>query len=537
MGIADFFRFGRSRNKPEQNDLTQKEKERLYALRQGIANEISSEQEKQVAVSDIHDFAGIGDFTGMVDVYSKYVYNTSRDKGMRLEVYREMAKYPEIAFAVDEYVDEAMQYDDEGKFLNLTIKNTALEDETHENTRKTLIAEFNNLFFDVIEIESYFDQWFREYMVDAEIFFEKIFDIDNPEYGITRVKKLLTEDCFPVWENPKESDQVLFFGYRKESEVLNIHKELIAYANSGIFEYDKNGDERRVLSFLEPARTTYKRLKLLEDAMVIYRLTRAPERRVFKIDVGNLPKGRAEQFMKEMMTKYRQRKMFDPKTGDVTEGIDTMAMTEDFWFPVFQGGRSSEVTSLPGGQNLGDIEDVEYFLDKLYRGLKIPKSRFGEDNRFSIGDTNSEISREEMKFMKEVERYTRRFANALKDIFFTHLKLKGIVDEYGLSEHDIGLKVNENNLFKRFWEAKILEIKFQNFEKFAGNMDTDEPIFAKEMVLKKYLEWGDDIYNKNEELLAAEKAARKAEEAEEEEAGGDDDFGGMDDESEEEGDL
>lgn len=527
MGFASYFGFGRNKNRPELTNLTQKEQQRLYALRQGIADKISNDgtdkDKKEVAVSDIHDFAGVGDFTGMVDIYSKYIYNTSRDKGQRLEVYREMAKYPEIAFAVDEYVDEAMQYDDEGKFLNLTFNNPSLNDESNENLRKTLNAEFNFLMYDIIDIENYFDQWFREYMVDGEIFFEKIFDIDNEENGIVRVKKLLTEDCFPVWESPKESDTVLFFGYKKESEVLNMNKELVAYANSGIYEYDKNGDERRVLSFLEPARTTYKRLKLLEDAMVIYRLTRAPERRVFKIDVGNLPKGRAEQFMKEMMTKYKQRKMFNPQTGDVTEGIDTMAMTEDFWFPVFQGGRSSDVTSLPGGQNLGETEDVEYFLDKLYRGLKIPKSRFGEDNRFSIGDTNSEISREEMKFMKEIQRYTRRFANALKEIFLTHIKLKGIVEEFGIYKNDIGIKVNENNLFNRFWEAKILELKFQNFEKFANNVDTDKPLFSKELVLKKYLEWSDDMYDKNEELLAAEEAANMEDE-ENEDGGGDEDM-------------
>ena len=168
--------------------------------------------------------------------------------------------------------------------------------------------------------------------------------------------------------------------------------------------------------------------------------------------------------------------------------------------------------------------------------MKIPKSRFGEENRFSIGDTNSEISREEMKFMKEVKRFTKRFANALKQIFLMHLKLKGISQEYGIDKQDILLKINENNLFNRFWEAKILELKFQNFEKFADKIDTDKPLFAKEMVVKKYLEWSDEEYQENEELLAAEDAAKQAAGGEEEggdtggdtggDAGGEDSGGG-----------
>ena len=525
MGFMDFFRFGRSNKNIDKTELSQEEKERILKLRHGMASNFdkSKDDSSDVSITDIHDMSNVGNFTGMIDVYSKYVYANITDKSMRLEVYREMAKYPEIAFAIDEYVDEAMQLDDTGKFMTLVFKNESLKSKDMEVARKTLLAEFDYLMDEIIEIDCYFDQWFREYMIDAEVYFEKIFDVDNPSTGIVKIKKLLTERCVNIWSDPMESDEIEFFVYKKSKDnALNIPREIIAYANSGIYEYSKNDDVRNVLSFLEPARTTYRRLKLLEDALVIYRLVRAPERRIFKIDVGNLPKGRAEQYMKEIMTRYKQRKYFDPKSGDVVEGLDSTAMTEDFFFPVFQGGRSSEVTTLPGGQNLGDIEDVEYFLGKLYRGLKIPKSRFGEDNRFSIGDTNSEISREEMKFMKEVKRYTRRFSSAFKDIFYSHLELKGITNEYGIAKNDLFIKINENNLFQRFWEAKILELKFQNFEKFSNNMDKDETIFSTEMVLKKYLEWDDDTYEENERLKASERATKKMREKEDEE---DDDEG------------
>lgn len=538
MGLRDFFGFGgRSNNKNgriRNVDMSPQEKERVAKLRAGISTALSGETEekrkKELALTDIPDVAGLAEFNVMMNAYSKYINQSAQSKEQKLETYREMAKFPEIAFAVDEYVDEAAHYDDDGKFLNLDIRSEILKTDDNELIRKTLKAEFNYFFDEIVDIELYFDQWFREYMIDGEIFWEIVFDVDNESKGITRIKKLLTENTFPVWKDINgETDDIEFFAYKGEKEVLQLPRELVGYANSGIYDYSKTAytDEgRQVLSFLEPARATYKRLKLLEDALVIYRLVRAPERRIFKIDVGNLPKGRAEQFMKELMMKYRQRKSFDPRTGDVTESLDTMAMTEDFWFPVFQGGRSSEVSSLPGGQNLGEIEDVEYFLNKLYRGLKIPKSRFGDENRFSIGDTSGEITREEMKFMKEVKRFTKRFSNALKDLFLMHLKLKGISQDYGIDKQDIGIKINENNLFNRFWEAKILELKFQNFEKFADKIDTDKPLFAKEIIVKKYLEWSDEEYDNNEELLAAEDAAKQAAEGEESSGGGDDSEGG-----------
>jgi len=349
-------------------------------------------------------------------------------------------------------------------------------------------------------------------MIDGEVYFEKIFDENKPDKGVTKIKKLMTARCFPLWEDI-ESDDINFFAYKTEREVLSLPSEAIAYANSGLYQYNHEEDDKIVLSVLDQAVTTYKRLKLLEDSLVIYRLVRAPERRVFKIDVGALPKGRAEQYLKELMRRYRQRKFFDPSTGDVSEGIDAMAMTEDFWFPVFQGGRSSDVTSLPGGQGLGEIEDVQYFLDKLYRGLKIPKSRFGEDGTFNIGNTD-DITRDEVKFVKEVKRYCKRFSKIFKEIFITHLKLKEVWSELGLEEKDLNVVMTNNNLFDRYFEAKILDLKFENFSKFADLIDVQEPVFSTEMVVKKYLELSDEEWAENVEKLTAEQMLKKKQQEE-----------------------
>jgi hypothetical protein len=524
MALRDYFNFGKNFGKRKREDaLTSDEKERLFKVRQGIFSALEGkEKEKEgktekVGISDLQDFAGIGDFSGMMNVYSKYIYQSEASKQQRLEIYREMAKFPEIAFAIDEYVDEAINFDKTGtEFCKLEITNQAIKD--NEHARKTIKAEFNHLMYETMKADETVDIWFREFMIDGEIALENCFDNDKPEKGITKVKKLMNSRIHPIWDD-LEAEDISFFAYRNDKEVLSMPKSSISYANSGISNFDSTEQDKLILSFLEQAKTTYRRLKLMEDALVIYRLVRAPERRIFKIDVGNLPKGKAEHFVQELMTKYRQRKFFDPKTGDVSEGLDAMAMTEDFWFPVFQGGRSSDVTSLPGGQGLGEIADVEYFLNKLYRGLKIPKSRFGEDNKFSIGDTQ-DITREEVKFVKEVKRFSKRFVKVYKQTFITHLKLKGIWEEFGLEEKDITLEMFSNNLFDKFFEAKILELKFENFSKFSELIDTEDPIFSTELIVKDYLEMDDDKWAAHVEKRIAEKQAKKILNAEDEAEGG-----------------
>lgn len=724
MSIRNFFAFGNRATPQMPSDMSFREKELLVKTRNTIFNSLDAgkteTREDAIAkapVTDLRD-AGMatGDYSLFVNVFSKYIYAVERDKRTRILVYREMSKYPEIAFAVDEYVDEAVNENADGNFAELRIRNDSIRE--NDNQRKTLLAEFNHLMYEVLNADKHIAQWFREFMIDGEIFFEKIIDNNDETKGIVKVKRLMTTRCYPIWKDI-ESDEILFYSYQSDdSQLLSLPREQIAYANSGKYDWSKEEDMKLCLSFLEEAKTTYKRLKLLEDALVIYRIVRAPERRVFKIDVGNLPKGRADQFMGDMIRKYRQRKFFDPASGDVSEGLDMMAMTEDFWFPVFQGGRSSDVTTLPGGcltldtqiplldgrtlslknvidehnngiQNwvyscdpmtgevkpgkidnaaitkknaklmkltfdngesvrctpehkfpilgkgmtlakdlsvndstipfnkekksfgsgkdyecvfdnknkewvpthtmvshaikgteyskeeisknlwkspeydqdlpshplnpeymnvnhrivsieyltetedvgdlqidnkhtvhcyhtyainsgvfvsnsgLGEIADVEYFRNKMYQGLKIPKSRFGEDNKFSIGDTQ-DITREEVKFVKEVKRYTERFSEVFKNMFLTHLKLKGIADQYGITEQDIKIHMFANNLFEKFLEAKVLELRFQNFSNFKDLIDTKKPLFSRKWVTEKFLEVTEEEWKKNQELLAAE---------------------------------
>jgi hypothetical protein len=508
MPIRNFFyRYSNAGKPTVPNEMSDKDKQHLVTVRNSIFNALEGDEPTQeqirdtTALTDVPNIGSMGNFTQMASAFSQYIYTSERDKQGRLEVYREMSKYPEIAFAVDEYVDEAINENKDGEFVKLIIKNDGLNE--NENQRKTLLAEFDHIVYDVMQADKHVDRWFREFMIDAEVFFEKVIDNSDEKKGIVAIKKLMTTKTHAIFSD-LESDDILFFAYQGENDnLLNLSANQVAYANSGRYDWARDESMKIVLSFLEETKTTYRRLKLLEDALVIYRIVRAPERRVFKIDVGNLPKGRADQFMEETIKRYRQRKFFNPATGEVDAGLDMMAMTEDFWFPVFQGGRSSDVTSLPGGQGLGEVGDLEWFRDKLYRGLKIPKSRYGEDNRFSIGN-NDDITREEMKFVKEVKRYTRRFSEIFKSIFMSHLKLKGIAEEYGVSEQDISVQLFSNNLFDRYMEAKILELRFENFGHFSDLIDTEKPMFSSKWVAQKYLEITEEEWQENQELLVAE---------------------------------
>ena len=516
MPVRNFFAFGSRASSQMPSNMGAKEKELLIKTKNTIFNALDPDKNQtrdeaigQAAVTDIRDGGmASGDYSLFVNVFSKYIYAVERDKRTRILIYREMSKYPEIAFAVDEYVNEAINENPDGQFAELRIRNDAIKE--NDNQRKTLISEFNHLMYENLKADKHVAQWFRDFMVDGEIYFEKIIDANDEKKGVLKAKRLMTTRTYPIWKDI-ESDEILFFSYQADdAQLLSLPREQIAYANSGRYEWSKEEDMKVCLSFLEEAKTTYKRLKLLEDALVIYRIVRAPERRVFKIDVGNLPKGRADQFMGDMIKRYRQRKFFDPNTGDVSEGLDMMAMTEDFWFPQFGNGRSSEVTTLPGGSGLGELGDVEYFRNKLYQGLKIPKSRFGEDAKFSIGDTQ-DITREEVKFVKEVKRFTQRFSEIFKNIFLTHLKLKGIAQEYGISETDITIHMFANNLFEKFMEAKVLELRFNNFSNFKDLIDTEKPLFSRKWVTEKFLEISEEDWKKNQELLAAEGAGSEEE--------------------------
>jgi hypothetical protein len=455
--------------------------------------------------------ASAGDFQQQIGQLNSFIYRAEPNKIAKLQAWRDMAMFPEISFALGEIEDEAVNFNAQNDFIELIIDNPRFQN--NENILRNLSKEWEYIIKDVMDADHYINEWFMEYMIDGEIFFEKVVDpITAKDRGILRVKRLRPDYTFPIWEEI-ESDRIFEFIHKSDTNILRMPPEMVAYANSGIYKYPDRYT-KEVVSYLETAKVDYRKLKQLEDALVIYRLVRAPERRVFKIEVGKLPKAKAEQYVQQLMKKYRQRKVYDPATGEASQLIDTMAMVEDFWLPS-QDGKGSSIDTLPGGESLGQIEDVIYFLKKLYRALRIPMSRMEQDTGFSLGDT-SDITREEVRFHKMIQKFVNRFTQVFVQIFISHLRLKGYADEYGITEKDFTIKMSGNNIFQDFMESEIMTQRSENFERFIDYAEGDpesgqKPLFSKKWLMKRFLKFNEKEILENEEYLKQEELEKKAE--------------------------
>lgn len=458
------------------------------------------------SASEMDDVSTVSaaDFQQHTGQINSFIYKKESSKIQRMSTWREMSQYPILSFALGEIEDEAINFDANGEFIQLNIKSERLSQ--NENIMINLNKEWKYIMSDVLEAHKYINEWWMDFMVEGEIFFEKVVDPENAKQrGILRVKRLRPEFTHPIWAEI-ESDNIYQFIYKGPSNILIMPTQMVAYANSGIYCYPDR-ENKEVLSFLEKSKIDYRKLKQMEDSLIIYRLVRGPERRIFKIEVGKLPKQKAEMYVKNLMQKYRQRKTYDPSTGEASQNIDTLAMIEDYWFPS-QDGKGSSIETLPGGENLGQIEDVIYFQKQLYRSIRIPMSRLEQDTGFSLGDT-SDITREEVRFNKMVSKFTNRFANVFLQIYLSHLRLKGYADEYGITEKDFQVKLNTNNLFQDYIETELLTQRAENFERFIPYAEASEdggtPLFDKQWLMKRFLKFSPEDILENEQYLRKNK--------------------------------
>lgn len=518
----------------KRNDWTKAQQAQHYKRLYNVFDYQSDVYGKQMipGATDMEDVttSSASDFQQNVGYWNSYVYHSEKDKANRLSVWREMSLFPEISFALNEINDEAINFTDEGDCIEFNVLNARYQQ--NENIIRNLNKEWQYIYHDVMEVPKNINEWFMQYMIDGEIIFEKIVDPTTAkERGVLRVKRLRPEFTYPIWEEI-ESDEINQFVHKSHGNILIMPPEMVAYADSGIYDYPDE-DTKIVVSYLDDAKIAYRKLKQMEDALVIYRLVRAPERRVFQIDVGNLPRAKAEAVIQDMIRRYRQRQTYDPSTGETSQAVDTMAMIEDFFLPNFNGGRGHKIETLPGGDNLGQIEDVMYFLDKLYRAMKIPMSRMKSDTGFSLGDT-SDITREEVRFNKMVQKFVRRFCNVFMSVYMSHIRLKGYAREYGVTEKDIQIRMLSSNLFKEFLEGNIFSGRAENFERFVQysepGEDGSDPLFSKRWLMKRFLKFTDEEIIENDAYLEEDKKNQP-------EGGGGDEEGGFDFGGGEEGGL
>src|SRR5210317_40520 len=353
--------------------------------------------------------------------------------------YREIALHPECDMAIEDIVNEAVVANELKDAIRLKIEEIPfgkevrrkIEDEFKEVLR---LMNFNTKGHDI----------FRRWYVDGRIYYHKVIDRESPRKGITELRYIDPRKIKKIREVRKrrpdgattpnsltmvdEFEEYYLFNEKgitnTTSGGIKIAPDTISFVPSGMIDQNKN----MVLSYLHKAIKPVNQLRMIEDAAVIYRIARAPERRIFKIDVGNLPKVKAEQYLRDVMARYRNKLVYDANTGEVRDDRNYMSMLEDFWLPSREGGRGTDISTLPGGQNLGEITDIEYFRAKLYRSLNVPTSRLESSQGFNLGRA-SEITRDELKFTKFVQRLRKKFTEIFNDILRTQLVLKGIIAE------------------------------------------------------------------------------------------------------------
>lgn len=365
---------------------------------------------------------------------------STRSESELISRYRQISNYPDCDTAIEEIVTEAIAAVDSEAPVSLNLDDLDLS----PSIKKTIRQEFDDIL-SLLDFKDKAHDIFRRWYVDGRIYYQKVIDPSKPKQGIQELRFIDPRKIRKVREVKKDKlssgvDVVKsideFFIYNEKglnytpgiapttaNSGIKIATDAIAFCPSGLLDLDKNV----VIGHLHKAIKPVNQLKMMADSLVIYRLARAPERRIFYIDIGNLPKNKAEQYMKDIMARYRNKIVYDSGTGEIKDDRKFMTMLEDFWLPRREGGRGTEITTLPGGENLGQIADIEYFQNKVYQSLNVPVSRFQQQSTgFNFGRA-AEISRDELKFAKFVSRLRRKFNVLFDDLLFTQLILKGVI--------------------------------------------------------------------------------------------------------------
>ena len=440
----------------------------------------------------VDNYISSGFYGSYVDIEGQY-----RTEFDLIRRYREMSLHPECDGAIEDVVNEALVSDLYDSPIEIELSNLNATDKL----KKAIREEFKYIK-ELLDFDKKAHEIFRNWYIDGRLYYHKVIDLKSPQEGIKELRYIDPMKMRFVRQEKKKDKNIIgpnipgrdeakngiapeieeYFLYTPKpayptnnlgggggAKGTRIAKDAITYCTSGLVDRNKGN----VLSYLHKAIKSLNQLRMIEDSLVIYRLSRAPERRIFYIDVGNLPKVKAEQYLRDVMMRYRNKLVYDANTGEVRDDRKFMSMMEDFWLPRREGGRGTEITTLPGGQNLGELSDIEYFQKKLYRSLGVPESRIAADGGFNLG-RSSEILRDELKFAKFVGRLRKRFAQLFSDMLKTQLILKNIVspeDWDKISDH-IQYDFLYDNQFAELKESEMLNERL-------GILATIEPYIGK----------------------------------------------------------
>ena len=467
-----------------------------------------------------------GFFGSYVDIEG--VFRTEFDLIKR---YREMALHPEADSAIEDIVNEAVVSDTNDTPVEIELSNLNASD----GIKKKIRQEFKYIL-SLLDFDKKAHEIYRNWYVDGRLYYHKVIDLKNPQEGIQELRYIdAMKMRYVRQQKKKESDKLRLANMNSDNPLeyefpeieeyfiynpkavyptgspsamtggnkgIKMAKDSITYCTSGLVDRNKG----IVLSYLHKAIKSLNQLRMIEDSLVIYRLSRAPERRIFYIDVGNLPKVKAEQYLRDVMTRYRNKLVYDASTGEIRDDKKFMSMLEDFWLPRREGGRGTEISTLPGGQNLGEITDIEYFKKKLYRSLNVPPSRMDGEGGFNLG-RSSEILRDELKFTKFVGRLRKRFSGMFNDMLKTQLLLKNIItpEDWEIMSEHIQYDFLYDNHFSELKDSELLNERLNSLqaaEPYIGKYysqdyvrrqilrQTDEEIIEQDALIKKEIAAG-----------------------------------------------
>ena len=439
------------------------------------------------------EVAGGGFFSQVLDTDGR-----DRTEADLIRRYRDIAQQSEVDSAIEDIINEGIVSNERAQAVSIVLDQLPYP----TKIKKRIQEEFNSVL-QLLDFDVKGHDIFRRWYIDGRLFYHKVIDRKNPKRGVQELRYIDPRKIRKVKEISKEQKKGTsielikrvndYYMYNEKGlqvasgtqEGIKISPDSITYVPSGLIDQNKG----HILSYLHKAIKPVNQLRMIEDSLVIYRVSRAPERRIFYIDVGNLPKVKAEQYLKDVMNRYRNKLTYDASTGEIRDDRNHMSMLEDFWLPRREGGRGTEITTLPGGSNLGEIEDIKYFQMKLYRSLNVPISRMESESQFSLG-RSTEITRDELKFTKFVQRLRKKFTPLFTDILKTNLVLKGVItlEDWDTMVQLIQYDFLQDGHFAELKRAEMMESQVNALQGIEGYIGT---FFSKQWVQRNVLNMTD----------------------------------------------
>jgi len=469
-----------------------------------IKRQKEEDPKKLSSIVPARDDDGAGYVTASGSHYGQYINidgDDSKDNYQLIMKYRGVSMHPEVDAAIEDITNESISSNEEGQSIHIYMDNLKVSD----GIKKQIKDEFDNII-SMLGFNELGHDIFRRWYVDGRLYHHLVVNESNLKAGIQEIRPIDSAKIRKVKQVKKKKDpltnaQVIekvdeYYIYQDKPQAgasiqqtgsgVKLSLDSVSYVTSGLLDEGR----KKVLSYLHKALKPLNQLRMMEDSLVIYRLARAPERRIFYIDVGNLPRGKAEQYMKDIMTRYRNKLVYDSSTGEIKDDRKHQSMLEDFWLPRREGGRGTEISTLPGGENLGQIDDIVYFQKRLYRSLNVPINRLEQEQQFSLG-RSTEINRDELKFQKFIGRLRSRFSSLFLDILKVQLQLKGIITEEDWSnmKNDIAVDYIKDNYFTELKEMEILRERIATLDTVNNYVGQ---YFSQEWVMKNVLQFTDD---------------------------------------------